>query len=145
MFSVETTPVAFETYLGASFDRLDHLQVIDQLLDFYEGERATDCAPLNEDGDLLLFQWGEGDEGFHLRLTRQLIGEDADGDQTRFQLIVDFHFDPTDELEEIEPGSDYCMSPEDLGDFREALLRSPAYEACFSEEPVSSELRWEEV
>ncbi len=145
MIEVETAQSVFQSSLGAPIERIGHLQAIDQMLDFYEGERASDAAPIDEEGDLLLFQWGEGDYGFHLRLTRQFIGMDADGDQAIFQLIADFHFDPTDELEEIDSGSEYCMSPEDLGDFREALLRSPAYEACFNETPVSAELRWEEI
>ena len=145
MFTIETAPTVFQEYLGESISRLSHLQVIDQMLDFYESERASDAVPLDEDGDMLLFQWGDMEDEFHLSLTRQLIGIDADGDQTMYQLIAVFRFEATDELEDIDSGSDWCMSPEDLDDFRDALLRSPAYEACFSEEVASADLSWEEV
>ena len=54
------------------------------MLAFYASERCDGCV-LEEDGDMLLFQWGTYNWGdsthFELNITRQLMpgGEDGDG------------------------------------------------------------------
>ncbi|HEY1245826.1 MAG TPA: hypothetical protein VGF29_13455 [Hyphomicrobiaceae bacterium] len=105
------------------------------MLDFYGDARASGCA-LDEDGDMLLFQWGtylrhrpDGavDEVSNLDLTRQLIygvGEDDD----IWQLGLTFEFDPT-EFRGLKRGNKWCHSLEDLPQFREYVLASAPFAA----------------
>lgn len=69
-------------------------------------ERVVDLAPPEDDGDLLLAQygtydWGHG-EWFELDLTRQFIFNDRRGEYLRMsQLRCVFEFEPTERLREL--------------------------------------------
>ncbi len=105
---------------------------IAQMLAFYREVAVEGCS--DEDGDMLLFQWGTYDWGkgkaFELDITRQFIDmhpdygdddEDDDGDddeQGQFsQLSLTFHFAPSPELDALDMGNRWCESQADLADF----------------------------
>ena len=101
---------------------------IEAMLEFYRKERAEECD-LDQDGDMLLFQWGCNDWGegefFELDLTRQFIYGSGEDDHIR-QLHLTFQFEPTESLREIEDGNRWCHSPRDLADFRAFIESSQA-------------------
>src|SRR5262245_12746457 len=77
----------------------------DTMLHFYRDVRANAC-PFEQDGDMLLFQWGTYltlhpdqlmDEASNLNVTRQLIPEGAQDDDI-WQLALNFDFEPIGEL-----------------------------------------------
>ena len=85
----------FERFLAASGARVVDLDVpsaVEAMLAFYAGVRAEDCD-LDQDGDMLLYQWGTYDRGegprFELNLTRQLMIDGSDDDEI-WQLSLTF-------------------------------------------------------
>ena len=78
---------------GVTLNALTPAAGFEALLAFYGEERAEGCDP-DQDGDVLLFQWGTNDWGdgpeFEVDITRQLI-DDMD-DEPR-QLALTFEFD----------------------------------------------------
>ena len=73
---------AFFIQQGVNIDVLRFDSTIAAFFDFYRDERAEGCA-VDEDGDMLLFEWGAVDWGegehFELSLARQLIFGPGDG------------------------------------------------------------------
>ncbi len=146
MFIVENTRSTFDELLPAQVDDMDHEQVLDLLLDFYENERAEDADSLEEDGDMLLFQWGKNhDGGFYLSLTRQLSFVDDDGEPVIYHLTAEFHFEQSGDFEDLDDGIEWCMSPQEIVDFRERIFSAAAYDACAGKKHVSAELTWNEA
>jgi len=109
------------------------------MLRFYEEERVDGCA-LEEDGDMLLFQWGtyawSGTERFELDLTRQIIWDDRGwisraltgfkcDDPAIWQLSLTYQFPPIDLLRGLGRGTHWCRTPAMLAAFR-LLLRESA-------------------
>jgi hypothetical protein len=105
--------------------------IVSCMIDFYRSERAEDCD-LEEDGDMLLFQWGTYDWGegrwFDLNITRQFIvpSEDEDEDDEIFQLSASAKFKPSPKLDALKSGNTWCHSPDDLSDFSEFIHESDA-------------------
>jgi hypothetical protein len=108
----------------------------ESMLDFYRDMRANGCA-LEEDGDMLLFQWGtyltlrpDGflDDASNLNLTRQLIPEGAQDDDI-WQLGITFEFAPA-EFRGLRSGDKWCHSLEELPQFRKYVLASAPFAAC---------------
>src|SRR5262245_37488233 len=96
---------------GLALDTLTPAEGAEAMLAYYEEERADGCD-LDEEGDMLLFQWGIRDWGdgpaFEVNLTRQLIVTDDD-DAPR-QLSLTFRFEPAVGAAAGE-GSRWCESP----------------------------------
>lgn len=90
---------------GLSLDELTAAVGIESMLAFYAEERADDCD-LEEDGDMLLFQWGLFDWGkgefLEINITRQFIG---DAEEPR-QLSLTFQFDPACALKGLKDGKE---------------------------------------
>ena len=112
---------------GVKLSSLSPTQGINLMLDFYSDERAEGCQ-IEEDGDMLLFQWGVYDWGegehFEVNITRQFIEigrEDDEDEDSMSQLGLTFRFDPDSALGELPPGNRWCRSPEDLTDFRDFI------------------------
>lgn len=101
---------------------------IEAMLAFYGDVRAMDCD-LDNDGDMLLFQWGTYDVGsgvhFRVDITRQFIGQGAEDDDI-WQLHLTFELDPTDEHAALGSGDRWCHSPSELGDFASHVRSHPA-------------------
>jgi len=98
------------------------------MLDFYNDERADDCR-IEDDGDMLLFQWGTHDWGqgrwFDLNITRQFIPAGRDDDEI-FQLSVTAKYSPTADLDGLGSGSKWCGSLDDFPQFDEFVSASDA-------------------
>jgi hypothetical protein len=95
------------------------------MLDFYAEERAEGCCSVDEDGDMLLYQWGTYDWGhgehFELNLTRQFI---LPGEHEPYQLSMTLMFEPTDESRQLDAGNRWCPSPDHLAEFRSFICQS---------------------
>ena len=111
---------------------------VEAMLAFYASERCDGCV-LEEDGDMLLFQWGTytwGDSThFELNVTRQLMSgsggggdEDEDDDEGILQLSLTFRFLPTAELQALGSGNEWCGAPSGLPAFRAYIDACPAFE-----------------
>jgi hypothetical protein len=102
---------------------------IDAMLDFYLAERAEGRL-LEEDGDMLLFQWGAYDRGegefFEIDITRQFISGGLE-DENFLQLSLTFRYAATAELRGLGRGDRWLERPEDLEGFRQFILESAAY------------------
>lgn len=115
--------------VGAAFETM---------LGFYEEERVEGCA-LEEDGDMLLFQWGtyawNGPERFEVDLTRQVIWDDRGwlsraltgfkcDDPAIWQLSLTFQFPPAAGLSALGSGTQWCHAPALLDAFGRLVRES---------------------
>lgn len=109
---------------------LDADSLVDAMLWFYANVRATDAAPFDEDGDLLLFQWGTYDWGrarlFEFDLTRQWAERRAMGDDGLWQLQATLRYEPSSETEQLASGSQWCFAPDAVEAFRAYIAGSDA-------------------
>ena len=97
---------------------------------FYVDERA-DGVDIDQDGDMLLFQWGTYDWGegpsFQYGIVRQLMPtDDDDDDDDIWQLSLTAHFAPADEARTLGDGERWCSSPDDVEEFLDFVRQHPA-------------------
>ena len=134
---------AFARANGVDLKSCAPLVGIAQMLLFYRDVPVEGCS--DEDGDMVLFQWGTYDWGkgpaFELDITRQFIdmhpdyGDDDDGDddgdeQGQFsQLSLTFHFAASPELAALGAGNRWCHSQADLDDFAAYIRATAAMQA----------------
>ncbi len=124
-------PAAFDRFLaswGVDPDTLDAVTAVDVMLEWYQFERAEDVVALDEDGDLLLFQWGSYDWGegrsFQYEIVRQLIvAEDDDG---IWQLSVTLYYPESEETQALGAGHRWCPHPRGADDFRGSIESTDA-------------------
>ena len=113
---------------GQHLKTLEPATGIDLMLGYYRDERADGCV-IEEDGDMLLVQWGDFDEGvFEFDITRQFIDEEAEDENIR-QLSLTFAFKQTDALRKIVEGNRWCHSPMEIAEFRAFILASAVFSA----------------
>jgi hypothetical protein len=140
-----TSLAAFEQRLslgGRPASALTASEGVDAMLAFYAAERCDGCE-LEEDGDMLLFQWGTyawGDSThFELNITRQLMSggddEDKDDGEGILQLSLTFRFPPAAELQALGSGNEWCDTPSGLSAFRAHIDACPAFERVGSQVP----------
>ncbi len=117
----------FEVLLSQRDNNETPAAIISCMLDFYRDERLDDCI-IEDDGDMLLYQWGTYDWGqgrwFDFNITRQYVpgsGEDED----IFQLSVTAKYSPAHELDALGSGNKWCGSPKELPQFNEFIYNSP--------------------
>ena len=120
------------------------------LVDWFESERAHDAAAIEDDGDMLLFQWGTYDWGggstFSYNLTRQFATSAADpADQEIWQLGLTAHYDLTAQLTRLGSANRWCGSPSECDDLREHIRASPATGRVAAEDPLRVEITFERV
>jgi hypothetical protein len=117
------------------------------MMDWYAEKRAVDAAPVEEDGDMLLFQWGEHDWGaagaFEYDLTRQLVRADEQEDEGILQLSVTFRYPTSDRSADLGSGNRWCGSPAELALFRRDLEAHPASAIARSSTPQDVTLTWD--
>ena len=108
---------------GVAVDQLSATQSIDLMVSFYREVRVDGCD-FDNDGDMLLFQWGSYDwgegESFHYNITRQLIltpDDDQDLDSFLGQLSLTLKYEPVTALKTIVAGNRWCQHPGELADF----------------------------
>ena len=128
---------------GLSLDALTPTAGVEAMLAYYAEERA-DGRPFEEDGDMLLFQWGTYDWGdgpaFEVDITRQLIRTDT-REKEIWQLRLIFRFEPSVGLKAGERNR-WCGSLEELSEFRKFVTKSAALKAVAQQPPMSVELRY---
>ena len=124
---------------GLRLDGDDVALVLEAIMGWYAAERAVDAAPLDEDGDMLLFQWGTHDWGagpaFEYDLTRQLVRADDPEDEGIIQLSLTYRYPITDETAALGSGHSWCGRPEDLAALRRRIEAHPASSAIRSATP----------
>lgn len=129
---------------GKSDDALSASDAVQLMVDFYRST-PSDPTVYEEDGDMLLYQWGVYDWGtgpsFEFDLVRQLI--DSDGEMEQVHLTL--HFDPMPELSVLGDGNRWCAAPDELDDFRDFVTESPAFGLVAELRPVRVELYSEAV
>lgn len=97
---------------------------------FYATRRAERCD-IEQDGDMLLFQWGVGGAGsaerFTLEITRQFMWGSGESAEIR-HLSLSFTYAATPELRAIGAGNGWCQSPVELEEFVTFVTTSRAYQ-----------------
>jgi hypothetical protein len=95
--------------------------------------------PTDEDGDMLLFQWGEYDwdagPAFEYGLTRQFVRADDEGDEGIIRLAMTYRYPITDVTAGLGSGHRWCSSPADLAGFRREAEAHPASDLARSSAP----------
>lgn len=136
---------AFESRLseaGATLESLDPETAVGVMARFYRDVRASDVA-LEDDGDMLLYQWGVYDWGegpsFELDLTRQFIVEGKNDDDAIFQLSLTLRFDPAVGLS-VERGHEWCLHPDDVETLQSFITDSAAFRAVAGLQPIGTTL-----
>ena len=122
---------------GATLETLPIHDGLAAMLELYKTVRVSDCT-LDDDGDMLLFQWGTYDWGkgpyFEIDLTRQ-FAPDGGADDDIWQLSLTFLFWPTRSL---VAGHRWCARPTELDDFARYMWSHPAL--ALTDDPVRIEL-----
>src|SRR4051794_25507874 len=87
--------------IGRTPEQLTPREAFKAMCDFYANQRADGANP-DEDGDMLLYQWGvysfSKPETFRAGITRQFIVE---GEDEPYQLHLTYHYKPTDALRNV--------------------------------------------
>jgi hypothetical protein len=126
-----------------SLDDLTPAVGVEAMLAYFEEERADGC-PLDQDGDMLLFQWGTHDwsqgPAFEVSIVRQLIATDEEDEEPQ-QLDLRFQFEPAAGAS-VGEGNRWCESPDRLPEFRRFVIRSAALKAVGHLTPESVALRF---
>jgi hypothetical protein len=105
---------------------------------------------LDEQGDMLLFQWGTYDWGdgpsFEYNITRQLIvaGHD-EPDDAIWQLLLTVRYNPDVQNADIESGNRWCEHPSQVDTLLQFVETSEATAYARNAEPTGVELRLEQA
>jgi hypothetical protein len=130
---------------GTPMSSLTPAQGVRIMLDFYRDVRADGCE-LEEDGDMLLFQWGTHDcgegESFQFDITRQFMLSESEDDDAISQLSFTFHFKPSPELAKLEDGNQWCSTPDDLEELESFITGSAAHAAVATARPAKVTLEY---
>jgi hypothetical protein len=119
---VQTFFLNFLSKNNFSVDTLSPKDAIRLMLDFYTNVRVENCE-IEQDGDMLLFEWGSYDWGngeyFSYKITRQFIFPDRDNPDYKsiWQLSFTVKYQPSPELIALGSDSRWCSSPEEVADF----------------------------
>ena len=117
------------------------------MLAFYRQVRAAGC-PLDEDGDMVLFQWGVHDFGegetYRYDITRQFILAGSDGDDGMSQLSLTVHYPVTDTLRALK-GSRWCPSPMKADELEQFIGSHEATKVVSLLAPLRTTLDWSPI
>lgn len=138
---IEEARDAFEVVLasrGLSIERLEADDLLEAMLQWYEEYRVEDAMHLDEDGDMLLFQWGTYDTGsgprFIYDLTRQMIElQESDPPICQVSAILEFESGP--DTDELGSGDQWCVPPSDLASFVEFVRNERATSYATGRQP----------
>jgi hypothetical protein len=115
------------------------------MVEFYRDHRAEHCR-LEEDGDMLLYQWGTYGYGqpetFQVDLTRQFIQGVGGDDPEMSQLSLTVHCEPTAALRALGNGNQWCHRPDDLVQFEEFIRENQAFLAATNAQRIRLSLDW---
>jgi hypothetical protein len=117
----------------------------------YTNDRL-DAVDIEQDGDMLLFQWGTYGKGpekrFTVDLTRQVtldLSDPDDAADSMRQLHVAAVYLCSPETEQLGSGEKWCATPRDTQEFASSVKGSPAYLWAASNSPASLEVNLEGV
>ena len=132
------------TAAGRTVETLTTEEAVGFMLDFYRQVRADDCL-LDEEGDMLLFQfgvhdWGEG-ETFEFDITRQFTAPGTEDEDGMSQLSLTLHFPVTDALRAFND-NEWCASPDEADDFERLIRDHAVTKAVTSLKPSEITLDW---
>jgi hypothetical protein len=138
---------AFLLARGAGADDVGAPDAVAAMIDWYAIERATDAASLEDDGDMLLFQWGSRDWGqdrfFEVDITRQLVLASEIDDDAIMQMSFTFRYAPGPATEPLGKGHQWCYGPTDVESLRAFVMGHPATQFMAAATPAQRELRLE--
>lgn len=148
MFSKDQTETVFRNLSATPVEELSISQSFSLLVNFYETVKPNDAVPENEDGDMLLFQWGtnrwaKDGPDFTLNLTRQIIYPDGDLDQEIWQLGLTYNYELTGTLTSLKSGNEWCHSTPQAAEFRDVIMGATAFSTCLENTPVAVDLSWD--
>jgi hypothetical protein len=127
---------AFMADAGLSLDNLSPQNAVDLMVNFYTQIPTEDCT-FENDGDMLLFEWGMYNWGngefFEHKITRQFIpstsseeecsddlsasSEEECSDDWIGQLSLTLKYPPSPVLKTIASGNLWCAHPDEIPDF----------------------------
>lgn len=147
----KTAKIEFENFVrqrGTTIGELTPTEGIQFTIEFYSQVRVEKC-PIEEDGDMLLFQWGvynwgDGDY-FQFDITRQFIEEGFEGDDAISQLSLTFFYQPTEKLKNLESGNRWCESPNDVKEFESYIKGNSSYILVSNIKPDKIEAHYSKV
>jgi hypothetical protein len=126
---------------GWSTDTVEPRVAVMAMVDWYAQARVEDAAAVDQDGDMLLFQWGTYDWGsgraFEVDVTRQLILAAEEDDDAIWQLGLTFRYRPDVATEALAKGHQWCGQPSDAAKFSTLLSKHPVLD--FADTAVSME------
>ena len=133
---------------GTDLSELDAPRAVTLMLGWYEAEHADDAAPIDEDGDGLLYQWGtwgfDCPATFQYDLTRQFLHDCAEG--CIWQLSLTLHYQPEPESEALPQEAPlWCFGTNDVPALRAAISTSAATLYVARLRPVRVTLDLEDV
>jgi hypothetical protein len=115
---------------GRDLASLTLSQAVDSMLGFYSAERAEGCRLGDDQGDMLLYEWGTfstiNPGHFQVGMTRQFTTDPGGDDEIR-QLQLTFLFASSPTLDAMGKGHRWCDSPDDLREFRQFIQDSTPY------------------
>lgn len=124
---------SFHRYLTQRSLDLQHLDAttgVARMLSWYETERVTDAISLDQDGDMLLLQWGTYDWGegnwFEYNITRQVICSESGDDDEIWQLGLTLRYQTSEATASVGSGNRWCFNPAEAEDLRAYLEDSDA-------------------
>lgn len=155
---VAQSQTALEEFLrgrGVDLDRSSLLEICRACLAFYADVPAAGIVPLEEDGDMFLFQWGRSKydkrpDEFSVDMVRQFVisvpDDDAPDDPEieYFQLHCTVWMPPAP-FTAIPNGHLWLMRPVEVPQFQADLERHPVLVAARGEQPTASEISLEMV
>ncbi len=113
------------------------------VVDFYRLARFQDCK-LDDNGDMLLFQWGIYDWGdgkfFDIDFTRQLIDCKND-DRPITQVSFRIAHPVVEDMTNIPPGNFWCEHLDFANRFLEDVYESRPYQIALRSEPNRIDLK----
>lgn len=132
---------------GHALEEVDAATAVDLFARFYSDQRAEDVA--DDDGDMLLYEWGVFDFGdgptFRFGLTRQFVLIDEIDDDAITQLQLVLHYDASRDASALGSGNHWCHGLEELGSFLENIEASTAAAFVADRTPIRVDVLYEHV
>ncbi|MFZ9395780.1 MAG: hypothetical protein ACO25F_06950 [Erythrobacter sp.] len=150
-FDRDRMEAAFRDFAGGDPARTGPRDGFSAMVDWYRSERPLDAEPMDQDGDMLLFQWSSKPDGIWVDLTRQVIWldladpDDEEGEPVFMQLSLAYRFSPDAGAALDGSGNRWCHSIAQLDEFLAWMVEEPAYRHAVAQTPIEVELKLHEV
>lgn len=130
---------------GIDFDTMSTKQLIEQGIRFFQNTRINGVH-LNEDGDMLLLQWGiyglEGTKQFQFDITRQFIESVNNEDSQMSQFHLTFFY-PAMHFLDVENDNEWFDHPNLSLKIQSFIENLPFYPKMLEINPVNREMIFE--